>query len=268
MGLAELARHTLAIVDSGGYDGPAGRVEFGPAVRAAIDGTRTITPAAAAALAGAPPRDLGAPPCIEVTDESTAAAGRRLLASGPVTVLNFASARRIGGGFLGGAQAQEEALCRVSALYRCLETAGAYYAANRAHGDALYTDHAIWSPDVPFFRGEDLGLLSEPFSLSVLTSPAPNTNAVHGAAVEALVATFHRRAAQVIAIAAAEPPRQLVLGAWGCGAFGGDPALAADAFGAALDAGFGRAFVRVVFAVLVRSRIGERNLAAFRARFG
>lgn len=88
-----------------------------------------------------------------------------------------------------------------------------------------------------------------------------------GDEAERVPATLRRRSAQVLAIAAANAPTTLVLGAWGCGAFGGDPRLVADAFGAALDAGFARAFRRVVFAVLVRRRPDESNLLAFRARF-
>ncbi|MBL8743365.1 MAG: TIGR02452 family protein, partial [Myxococcales bacterium] len=42
----------------------------------------------------------------------------------------------------------------------------------------------------------------------------------------------------------------LVLGAWGCGVFGNDPAMAADSFGTWLESSrFRASFARVVFAV-------------------
>ncbi len=265
---AQLARDTLAIVDAGCYHGPAGPVHFAAAVRAAIDGTRVITPAETAVLASMPPRDLGAKARIDVTEEGTGEAAQRLVESGPVTVLNFASACSIGGGFLVGAATQEEELCRCSALFRCLEEGQDYYQANRAAGGALYTEHAIWSPAVPFFRGCDHGLLRTPFAASVLTMPAPNTARAAGDEVARIPETFQWRAASVFAIAAANPPRTLVLGAWGCGAFGGDPQVVADALGAVLDAGYDRAFERVVFAVLVKRWPDPENLAMFRRRFG
>lgn len=262
-----LAQDTLSILDSGRYHGPAGPVDFGTTIRAAVDGTRVITPREAAALAASRPRDLGANATIEVTDEGTAEAARRLAADGPVTALNFASALSVGGRFLAGALAQEEDLCRCSALYPCLQAGRDYYRENQAQGGALYTDHALWSPAVPFFRGTDNGLLAAPFAVSVITSPAPNTTRVRGDEASLLAATFRRRAAQVLAIAASEPPTSLVLGAWGCGAFGGDAEVVAEAFARALDEGFGRAFTRIVFAVLVRRWPDDRNLEVFRARF-
>jgi uncharacterized protein (TIGR02452 family) len=261
-----LAHATLAAVDEGRYPGLRREAEFAAAVRAAIEGTRVITPDRAVSLSADVPRDLGAVAAIEVVDESAVAVCRRLARESRVTVLNFASANSVGGGFLSGAAAQEEDLCRCSALFRCLERGVDYYRANRACGSALYTDHAIWSPDVPFCRAEDHGWLPEPFVASVITSPAPNTRRFVGDSGE-LTATFRRRARQALAIAAAEPPMSLVLGAWGCGAFGGDAEVVATAFREALDDGFVRAFERIVFAVLVRRWPDGQNLDVFRRVF-
>ena len=91
-----------------------------------------------------------------------------------VVALNFASAKNPGGGFLGGAKAQEEDLARSSALYACMRDQRAYYDANRHEPSLLYTDHMIYSPDVPFFRDDRLRFLEDPFLLSILTAPAPN----------------------------------------------------------------------------------------------
>jgi len=207
-----------------------------------------------------------------VTNETTAAAGRRLVASeglAGVAALNFASARHPGGGFLGGAKAQEEDLARCSALYACLEPSRTYYDANRRSVSLIYTDHIVWSPGVPFFRDQRLDLLEQPFLLSIITAPAPNAGEEirrePGARGE-IHAALGRRARLVLAAAVRSGHRTLVLGAWGCGVFRNDPDPVAAAFDEALDVARG-AFDRVVFAV--RERGGEGpNLRAFKKRFG
>lgn len=273
MSLKELAEQTLRLVDRGTYVTADGReVPIGDAVRAARDGARLYTPEGVRALVEAQRAADGAT-SIEVTPEGTVGAALRLVREGAreVCILNFASARNVGGGFLGGAQAQEEELCRCSALYRCLETQRAYYDANRAVRSALYTDHLIYTPRVPFFRDEARELLPAPVLLSVITAPAPNTGAVeqsHPEELPELRRAFYRRSEQILAAAAANGHAHVVLGAWGCGAFRGDPELAADAFGAALEGRFRGHFARVVFAVLVKAKRDQANLHAFRARFG
>ena len=69
-----------------------------------------------------------------------------------------------------------------------------------------------------------------------------------------------RRAVRVLHVAAAHGHRRLVLGAWGCGVFGNDPAVVAETFRLALRDN--RYFDHVVFAVLDRQK-GTPTLAAF-----
>ena len=113
---------------------------------------------------------------ITVTDEDTFSASRRLQAQdGRVAALNFANATSPGGGFLRGASAQEEDLCRCSALYHSLtsEAAERYYIENEREFSYLFTDHLIFSPDVPVFRDRTQGFLPQPLPVSVITAPAP-----------------------------------------------------------------------------------------------
>ncbi|WP_141208159.1 TIGR02452 family protein [Streptomyces griseorubiginosus] len=175
-----------------------------------------------------------------------------------VAVLNFASARNPGGGFLNGAQAQEEALCRASALYTCLLQAREFYDHHRAHRDPFYTDRVIHSPAVPVFRDDRGRLLSSALLVGFLTAAAPNAGVVRRTAPER-VAELPRalavRAERVLSVAAAEGYRRLVLGAWGCGVFQNDPAQVAGAFRTLLAPGgrFAGAFEHVVFGVLDRT---------------
>lgn len=132
MSLSGTAKETLAIVAARGYVAPSGgRRELDPALALALTATRLYTPDELAELVATPGTD-GPPPLVTVTAETTSAAARRLAADGPIAALNFASAKHPGGGFLGGAKAQEEDLARGSALYDCLLTARGYYDANRA----------------------------------------------------------------------------------------------------------------------------------------
>jgi len=276
MGLVSTAADTLRIVAEGSYLAPSGaRVALAARVDRAVAGTVLYRPAdfnrAPLALDGGA-REGEGEASVEITPETTAQAGARLVVDEGVPrvlALNFASAKNPGGGFLGGAKAQEEDLARCSALYTCQLTQRAYYDANRACASMLYTDHMIYSPDVPFFRGDRLRLLEEPFELSVLTAPAPNAGEHlrrHPGDAEALTATLDARAAKVLAVARAHGPRALVLGAWGCGVFRNEPSVVAEVFARHLAGTFAGAFDRVVFAIYDR-KPGAPTLEAFRARF-
>jgi uncharacterized protein (TIGR02452 family) len=259
-----IAQETVRILDAGFYEHPrAGRVAIAEDLARAVAGTRLYRPedtdellALCAARAGA-----GLPE-ISVVNQSTLEAARA-----DCLALNFASAKNPGGGFLGGAEAQEESLARSSGLYPCLLAQQGYYAANRRCGTCLYTDHAIYSPRVPVIRDDQGALLERPYPVTFLTAPAPNAGAVRADERGEIDATLVRRMRVVLAIAAVHGHRDLVLGAWGCGVFRNDPALVARRFGEALtDPLFAGAFDRVVFAVLDRS--GDRRIAgAFEEAF-
>ena len=273
--LVEVARETLSILEAGGYAAPSGgAVPLRERIEAAVRGTALYRPADLDAPMAEPADGrTGRRPLVEVTPETTARAARRLLeAEGErrVAALNFASARNPGGGFLTGASAQEEDLARCSALYACLRGQDAYYLANRAHPSALYTDHVLYSPEVPFFRDDRLALLEVPFAVSIITAPAPNAGEVlrrDPAALPAVRTTLEARAARVLAVAADRGHRCLVLGAWGCGVFRNDPRHVAGAFDRWLSGPFAGAFDRVVFAVYDR-RPGQPDLRAFEEQFG
>lgn len=240
-------------------------VSLEPALGAAVAGTRLYeqAPALPPLAGGAATRML-----VEVTDETTNEAIFRIASADPeahVGCLNFASAKHPGGRFLEGAQAQEEALARTSALYACLLAQPGFYERNVAFGSELYLDLAIHSPRVPFFREDDGSWLDAPVLASVITAPAPNASALrHAGQLDpaALRKAFERRTRIVLCIAAVEGLTHLVLGAWGAGVFGNDPELVADVFAAALDE-LGPRFARVTFAIPK----GGPNHAPFARRF-
>ncbi|MFF4585116.1 TIGR02452 family protein [Streptomyces sp. NPDC001388] len=270
--LRGIARETEEIVAAGAYRAPDGReVSLAAAVEAARAGTRTVGPEPVPVPDPPAAAPAGGATTVEVTGESSLEAARRL-AGTPVAVLNFASARNPGGGFLNGAQAQEEALCRASALYTCLLRARGFYEHHRAHRDPFYTDRVIHSPAVPVFRDDRGRLLDEPYTAGFLTAAAPNAGVVLRTVPERaseLPRALAVRAERVLETAAAHGYRRLVLGAWGCGVFRNDPAQVAEAFRALLAPGarFGRTFEHVVFGVLDRTPRSEVR-GAFERAFG
>ncbi|MGW3635160.1 TIGR02452 family protein [Streptomyces sp. NPDC005122] len=280
--LRAIARQTEEAVAAGAYRGSHGRVvSIAEAVEAARAGTRMYGPGPIGVPAGGPAASgTGfAGTSFEVTGESSTQAAGRLTGEGalgvpgppgPVAVLNFASARNPGGGYLRGAQAQEEDLCRASALYACLLRVREFYDHHRAHPDPFYTDRVIHSPAVPVIRDGRGELLDEPYTAGFLTAAAPNASVVLRTVPERadeLPRALAVRAERVLETAAAEGYRRLVLGAWGCGVFRNDPAQVAAAFRDLLVGGrFEGYFDQVVFGVLDRTR-GAATRAVFERTF-
>lgn len=188
-------------------------------------------------------------PEIEVTRESTLEAAARLSKVDLPCVLNFASAKNPGGGFLRGASAQEESIARSSGLYKTLIRHPEYYEENKRsqkNNIGMYLDYAIYSPDVPVIRNDSGDWLDEPYLMAVVTSPAPNRSAmlmksddadkkvrddIDLDTLEKSIEQFlNRRMCQILSIMAKHGHRTIVLGAWGCGVFGNDPLLVAELF--------------------------------------
>ena len=203
---------------------------------------------------------------VAVANQTTLAAARSLIDEGfRPAVLNFASAKSPGGGFLLGARAQEEYLAWSSGLYACLVGNGMYdYHGTRL--DDMYSDWVIYSPDVPVFRDDSGDLLESPYTVSVITSPAPFAVAIRRVSPERLdelpVAFFHR-ILKVLSVGLLHDHDSLVLGAWGCGAFANDPSMVAGLFRKAIFENFAGAYAKLLFAILDRSPEG-RVIAPFR----
>lgn len=272
-----MGKETLLILEAGAYASASGRrVEIGDSTRASVEGTRLVRPEEWPALRdrARATRADAAHARIEVTGETTLAAARRLIVGegrGDVAILNFASAKHPGGGFLSGARAQEESLARASALYATLKAGQVYYDANRASGTLLYTDHAIFSPHVPIFRDDEGDLLDEPYHASFITMPAANAGAMKPGSAEIgrVSQVMEHRIRCVFALAASNACRDLILGAWGCGVFRNDPAMIARLFAAALsgESSWRPYFERIVFAVF-DPMPDEPNRSAFERHLG
>ena len=270
---AHIAAETVELLRRGSYMVNGAEVPLAAALESMRRGTTLYTPTELTTLVNAlePPAPVHT--TIQVANCTTFAAAKSLVDSGlgnPLC-LNFASAKRPGGGFLSGAQAQEESLARASGLYASLTQQMAFYISNRACRTALYTNHMIYSPSVPVFRNDDDELLAAPYTVSIVTAPAVNAGAVRKnqrRQVAKIGPCMAERIRSLLAVARQHGHKALVLGAWGCGVFRNDPVDVAQWFAEALlaDAQFMGAFARVVFAVLDFDE-GAPTFLAFRHRF-
>lgn len=212
---------------------------------------------------------------IEVRGEGTVDAIFRL-AGGEVLcpkigVLNFASAKNPGGGFLNGSVAQEECLAFCSNLYHTQTTGQGprYYEINRANRDPVYTDTMLIG-DVTFFRTADYALTAGAVTCPVITAPAVNMGIVirNGDSADRAKAVMKGRMRKLLALFAKWGCTQLVLGAYGCGVFRNDPEDVARFWQELLEGeGWGRLFETVTFSILERPG-RDGNIAPFRRRFG
>lgn len=203
---------------------------------------------------------------ISITTEDSFQAGRRY---DKVLVMNFANAHCPGGGFRFGANAQEEALCRCSTLYASITSkkASKMYLYNNTHLGRVESDYMLISPNVCVFRDEKYQLLEKPVVLGVVTIAAPNRYGAALVASEKLVReTMMRRIRIMLRAAIKDGFCNLVLGAWGCGAFGNKPDQVSGYFREILvTEGYGRYFDEICFAIYGTE--DGKNIRAFKDCF-
>lgn len=241
---AALGRSAVKACLDGYYTTPHGtRVDWHDAVQAAIAGKQSI-PQDHAMPSGA--RSTFAETHVQVSNETTLGAALRLVQQGARPLaLNFANGIHPGGGVLQGARAQEETLCRCSALLPTLFN-DPMYAAHRKRPLPDSTDWVIYSPGVPVFRSDDGVELHQPWLLSFITCAAPVAAAIGQPAAGDLLL---QRIDRVLQIARSLEYSDLVLGAWGCGAFANDPRRTALDFRRSIENKYGGAFSEIVFAI-------------------
>lgn len=190
---------------------------------------------------------------------------------GRVLVHNFANAFHPGGGFLRGAPAQEEALCRESTLYASLSSGAAaqVYEYNANARTAAGSDYMIVSPKVVVFRDSACNFLREPFTTSVISYAAPDLEGdAYELTDEEVRPIMLEKIKNMLSVAAVKGYDALVLGAWGCGAFCHDAKDMAENFRQVLFAeNYRRHFSQIVFAVY-SPRGSSYNYKRFLERLG
>ena len=216
--------------------------------------------------------------------EISTLAGARLLhetlsglsSFGRIAVLNFASATRPGGGFLGGAQAQEESIARSSTVYPSLmtDTAQQFYKLHlRDRRGGFYHHAMIYSPSVVIFRN-DSGQWVAPFEVDVLTSAAVNAGDIrkknggqadHAKVESTIESEMRERMGRILSLMEQQGAKNLVLGSFGTGVFGNGVKTVARIWADLLarkGARYRSSFDRVVFAIL-----GTGTFTSFKQEF-
>ncbi|RME02432.1 MAG: TIGR02452 family protein [Planctomycetota bacterium] len=261
-----VAQETLEVLGRGEYEVEGKKVSIRQALEAAKGGSVFFSPEEVVEWEG----DCGGGRMeFFVENLPTLEVAHRIYQDGvrKIFVLNFASARHPGGGFLAGAMAQEESLAYASGLYECLVLfKKEYYDYHKRFTAPFYSDGMIYSPQVPVFRDGEGRFLASPYYVSFLTSPAVNCHYLGEGDRAKVEGVMRRRIDRVLAVACKFGYRHLVLGAWGCGAFGNSAEEVSLWFGEALRGRFWGCFEEVYFAVLDFSE-EKRNYLAFYRRF-
>lgn len=190
-------------------------------------------------------------PDIKMVRGGTVSTGYTLAGEGKrVAILNFADALVHGGLVTVGEATQEENICRCSNLYPVLgskESYEAYYDPNwefESVHKGLYLNNVIYARDITVFRDDETYKEIEPRKLDVITCPAPCRSLIEQEAEY----IYTMRIQQIVLSAKENGAESLVLGAWGCGAFGQNPSLVARAFAVVLN-WYSGYFKQVVFAI-------------------
>lgn len=184
-----------------------------------------------------------------------------------VAILNFASGKNAGGGFLKGTMAQEESITYSSSLYLSLKKFQYIYDENRKNKTAFYSDNMFYSPNIVVFRDENYKLIN-PYKLNVISSASPNKRAIlenEKNKINEIYPTLKRRIYKILQITQENNQDALVLGAYGCGVFFNDPEMVAEIFYEYLNNDFKNVFKEIIFAIYDKN--DSENIKIFKKYF-
>lgn len=251
----EIANKTLEIVKNGFYEYKGKKIVIEKELKASIENTFTIAPNDWDAILKNPIENKFETEIVTKNCSTIEAINQEK--NGKICVLNFASAKNPGGGFLGGASAQEESLARSSSLYETQIKDKAMYDFNRNQSSFLYSDYMIYSPNVLFWNDDNGNYFEKPLVADVITAPAPNKGAMlqHNRQDEIAETqeVLKSRMDKILAIALKQKSDTIILGAWGCGVFRNEPKDVAHLFKEIIAEKYAGAFKKIVFAIFSNS---------------
>lgn len=198
-----------------------------------------------------------------------------------LAVLNMASASNPGGGVYGGAGAQEEYLFRCSDYYRFLFQYATHFDCRlynimpnqHFHYPLDRNFGGVFSRNITIFRDTEANgyaLLDTPWNVNFIAVAACNLKYhERGQHIpEYLVETTLNKIRTILRIAYSHQQTRLVLGAFGCGAFGNPPQHMAELFAQCLhEPEFAGRFKEIYFAILPDHNDRKGNYQAFKSVF-
>lgn len=169
-----------------------------------------------------------------------------------ISILNFASAKNPGGGFLRGSMAQEESIAYVSTLYHSLIQSDMYKINKKDSKDGIYNDIAIYTNEIAIFKlDRDDEHYFDPFYVSVISCPAVNKlNAKRNNIEESFIYDkMVDRIRLILETAKTHHTEILILGAYGCGVFGNDPKDVKEIFMGLIENDYENVFEKIIFTI-------------------
>ncbi|KAI0345180.1 hypothetical protein BDW22DRAFT_1004950 [Trametopsis cervina] len=182
---------------------------------------------------------------LDFVHSSVLATARQLITAGapsPIGVLSFASPKKPGGGYLNGADEEEDVLARHSSLVASLssDAARGFYKEHKFYrnddGSGLHDHSMVYSPGVVVFRADPDdpevtdsigGTFISPYSLNVVSAVPVNAGMVRAKHTilpeerqffeDGIRSAMKERMARALRIFEEKGNRTIVLGAFGCG---------------------------------------------------
>ena len=179
------------------------------------------------------------------------------LLTNPV-VLNMASYKNPGGGVINGSSAQEENIFRrtnlFKSLYQYVDYAGQYGVEQHSRFKYPLEEYGgIYSKDITVFRGSEKNgyyLLSVPFkSAFISVSAIKRPELRNGRMNERDLFKTKQKIRRIFQLAHENGHTDIVLSAFGCGAYGNPPEQIASIFKELLDKEYKNIFNQIIFSI-------------------
>lgn len=145
-----------------------------------------------------------------------------------MVILNFASYKHPGGGYMAGMMAQEEQLCHFSTMYNILDKCEDFYTNNRKR-----LNYGVYETVGLYFKCRFTTNGRNDIVVNIISMAAPNYGVIslyRPEKIDLAMTEMKNRVDAVTRKASTESIDTLIVGAWGCGVFKWPPETVANMF--------------------------------------